>query len=88
MEAADVPINVIKYFMGHSNISTTATIYTHMREDTLMQATEKINGFYTQVGATVGATQNTYFTPKYTKDTENGTERISNKNAGKTAKII
>lgn len=88
LEAAGVPINVAKYLMGHSSISMTARIYTHMREDTLAQATEKINSFEAQIGATVGATQNAYFTPKYTKDTENETEEIANKNAEKQAKII
>ena len=59
-----------------------------MREDTLMQATEKINSFYTQIGATVGVTQNTYFTPECHKDTEIENEEMPNKTVGKRAKII
>ncbi len=59
LEAAGVPINVAKYLMGHSNISITAKIYTHMRDDTLSDAAEKTANFgadSTSDGATVGAT--------------------------------
>lgn len=52
LEAAGVSINVAKYLMGHSSITLTAKIYTHMREDTLAAAAEKI----AQTGATTGAT--------------------------------
>lgn len=52
LEAAGVPINVAKYLMGHSSIAVTSRIYTHMREDTLASAAEKI----ATIGATVGAT--------------------------------
>lgn len=52
LEAAGVPINVAKYLMGHSSITLTAKIYTHMREDTLSDAADKI----AKIGATVGAT--------------------------------
>ena len=88
LEAAGVPINVAKYLMGHSDISMTARIYTHMREDTLAQATEKINKFDALMGATVGVTQNTYFTPECHKDTEIENEETPNKSVGKRAKII
>lgn len=39
-----VPINVAKYLMGHSNISVTASIYTHITEDALETAAALING--------------------------------------------
>lgn len=52
LEAAGVPINVAKYLMGHSSIQMTASIYTHMREDTLTDIAAKIDG----LGATIGAT--------------------------------
>ena len=57
LEAAGVPINVAKYLMGHGSISVTSQIYTHMRDDTLANATQKINAFAKQAGATTGATQ-------------------------------
>ena len=52
LEAAGVPINVAKYLMGHSNILMTSKIYTHMRDDTLASAADKI----AKIGATTGAT--------------------------------
>lgn len=52
LEAAGVPINVAKYLMGHSSIAVTSRIYTHMREDTLASAADRI----AKIGATVGAT--------------------------------
>lgn len=53
LEAAGVSINVAKYLMGHSSITLTAKIYSHMREDILEEAAQKID----LSGATVGATQ-------------------------------
>ncbi len=53
LEAAGVPINVAKYLMGHSSITLTSRIYTHMREDTLTEAAARI----AQIGATTGATK-------------------------------
>lgn len=38
-----VPINVAKYLMGHSNISVTASIYTHMTEGSLADAARRLN---------------------------------------------
>lgn len=52
LEKAGVPINVAKYLMGHSSIVLTSRIYTHMREDTLVDTALKMQEF----GATVGAT--------------------------------
>lgn len=60
LEAAGVPINVAKYLMGHSSIAMTSKVYTHMREDTLENAAQKIAAFAPpkpQPGATPGATQ-------------------------------
>ena len=53
LEAAGVSINVAKYLMGHSSITLTAKIYSHMREDILEEAAQKIN----LSGATTGATK-------------------------------
>lgn len=52
LQAAGVPINVARDLMGHSDISLTAKIYTHMRDDIMDDAAEKIEAF----GATQGAT--------------------------------
>lgn len=52
LQAAGVPIDVARYLMGHSDISLTSKIYTHMREDTMQDAAAKIAAF----GATAGAT--------------------------------
>lgn len=52
LQAAGVPINVAKDLMGHSDIAMTARVYTHMREDILQDAADKIAIF----GATQGAT--------------------------------
>ncbi len=52
LEAAGVPINVARYLMGHSSIVLTSRIYTHIRDDTLADAAEKIAAF----GATASAT--------------------------------
>ena len=39
-----VPINIAKYLMGHSNISVTAKIYTHISDIAIDNAAELING--------------------------------------------
>lgn len=41
-QAAGVPINVAKEFMGHADISTTAQIYTHMIDETFRANREKL----------------------------------------------
>ena len=53
LQAAGIPINVARDLMGHSDISLTAKIYTHMRDDIMDEAASKIAAF----GATQGATQ-------------------------------
>lgn len=57
LQAAGVPINVARELMGHSSIDLTAKIYTHMRDDVMDDAAEKIAAFGEKTGATVGATQ-------------------------------
>ena len=52
LQAAGVPINVARDLMGHSDISLTAKIYTHMRDDIMEDAAARIDAF----GATAGAT--------------------------------
>ena len=52
LQAASVPIDVARYLMGHSDISMTSRIYTHMREDAFADAAAKIAAF----GATASAT--------------------------------
>lgn len=42
LQAAGVPINVAKYLMGHSDISTTANIYTHENDEIIDNAAELI----------------------------------------------
>lgn len=56
LQAAGVPIDVARYLMGHSDISMTSRIYTHMREDTFADAAAKIAAFGAASGATAGAT--------------------------------
>lgn len=41
-QAAGVPINVAKEFMGHADISTTAQTYTHMIDETFMTNRDKL----------------------------------------------
>lgn len=53
LQAAGVPIDVARYLMGHSSITLTSKIYTHMRDDTMQDAAAKIAAF----GATTGATK-------------------------------
>ena len=44
LQRKGVPINVAKYLMGHSSITVTAKIYTHMTDDVIDLAAIKING--------------------------------------------
>ncbi len=50
LQDAGVPINVAKYLMGHSDISTTGNIYTHTTEAALKDAAKKINKRSTDKG--------------------------------------
>lgn len=43
LQTYGVPLNVAKEFMGHSDISTTANIYTHNSEQSFSDAADKIN---------------------------------------------
>ena len=43
LQDAGVPINVARYLLGHSDISTTSKIYTHESEESIQAAAEKIN---------------------------------------------
>jgi integrase len=43
LQAKGVPINVAKYLMGHEEISVTAGIYTHMTDDVIADAANRIN---------------------------------------------
>lgn len=52
LQSAGVPINIAKELMGHSDISITAQIYTHMSDDAFLSAARKIADY----GATTGAT--------------------------------
>jgi hypothetical protein len=42
LQIKGVPINVAKYLMGHSDISVTANIYTHITDEAIRQAAELI----------------------------------------------
>jgi integrase len=45
MQDAGVPVNVAKDLMGHSNISITADIYTHMTEFSLQSTAEMMDAY-------------------------------------------
>lgn len=55
LQKAGVDVRTAQKLMGHADISTTANIYTHQDDDTLMAAAEKM-GCSNSKGATVGAT--------------------------------
>lgn len=46
LQAAGVPINVARELMGHADISTTASIYTHHSDDSYSAAIRSINNLY------------------------------------------
>ena len=43
---ADVPPKTVQVLMGHSDISITLDIYTHVMEDTKLEAVEKLNEIF------------------------------------------
>lgn len=43
LQDAGVPINVARYLLGHSDISTTSKIYTHTSDESIRDAAERIN---------------------------------------------
>ena len=43
LQSKNVPLNVAKYLMGHSDVSTTANIYTHTTDDVIDDAAALIN---------------------------------------------
>jgi integrase len=51
LQAAGVPINIARELMGHSNIATTAKIYTHHSEDSFMSAAALINKRISEKGS-------------------------------------
>lgn len=46
LQAAGVPINIAKEFMGHSDIALTSKIYTHHSETAFQNAAKSINEFH------------------------------------------
>lgn len=44
LERAGVPLNIAKYLMGHTDIATTANIYTHTDTKTLHENIKKLDG--------------------------------------------
>lgn len=58
LEAKGVPINIAKVLMGHSDISVTGNIYTHVTEDTIDMAAELINAKKESNGGTSGGLSN------------------------------
>ncbi len=40
---AGIPVKTVQVLLGHSNMSTTMNIYTHVMEDTKVEAIDKIN---------------------------------------------
>lgn len=55
LQKAGIDVRTAQKLMGHADITTTANIYSHQDEDTLMDAAAKM-GCKTPKGATVGAT--------------------------------
>lgn len=55
LQKAGVDVRAAQKLMGHADISTTANIYSHQDEDTLMDAAAKL-GYDSAKGATEGAT--------------------------------
>ena len=47
-QAAGVPINVLKELMGHSDISVTAKIYTHMIDEVFEQNRKRLEQYVEQ----------------------------------------
>ena len=52
LQAAGVAINIAKEFMGHSDISVTANIYTHSSDDAVASAAESIDAYQQALQAT------------------------------------
>jgi len=50
LQNAGVPINVAKSLLGHSDISTTANIYTHFTEDSVLSAQNLLNRYHENRG--------------------------------------
>lgn len=48
LQDAGVPINVAKYLLGHSDISTTSKVYTHTSEESIQAAADRINQWESQ----------------------------------------
>lgn len=57
LETAGVPINVAKSFMGHSDISTTGNVYTHMTDTTMDANAALIDKFHGGAGGKDGGKQ-------------------------------
>ena len=55
LQDADVPITVVKHFMGHSTITLTANVYSHQTEVGFITAVDKINSH-------INNSKNTLFT--------------------------
>lgn len=51
LQTKGIPINIAKYLMGHSDIKVTASIYTHMSEQSIDEAANLINGVSSCVSA-------------------------------------
>lgn len=54
LQAAGVPINVAKEWMGHSDISITASIYTHQSDEADKNAADLLNNFIARCGTECG----------------------------------
>lgn len=58
LQSAGVPINIIKYLMGHNDISTTANIYIHEDASTITQAANIVRAYKAELVKNPVKTQN------------------------------
>lgn len=56
LQTAGIPINIAKEWMGHSDISVTASIYTHQSDEADRNAAALLNDLIFRRGTTCGTT--------------------------------
>ena len=63
LEAAGVPINVARDFMGHSSITITSKIYTHRSDAALQDAARKMDSYHPELRIVAGSKQHVQTAP-------------------------